>query len=119
MNMLTQKSKENLKLFKALMIAPVDDPRKWIEDQVRRHRPDCNYPEVIDQLMVHLNDFLSIDEVYDNLDMGGEYSCDAVFEEIVSKWRFQYSSNSFSTLILWLFPDTREEDANKWSPPQT
>lgn len=116
--MLTDKSKENLKFFRTFVVGQIDNPREWIRNQVAIARPDFDHPEVIDQLMRNLNAFLSIEEVYDNLDRGGTYSCEVVFKGKTSQWYFEFTEDNPYCAFLGLYSKFKEGDG-QWSPPQT
>lgn len=116
--MLTKKAKENLKSFGTLTVVPIDNPRDWIKERIIRECSDYDSPEVIGQFMRHLNGFLSIEEIFDNLDRGGRYGFEIVFKGTTSKWYFEFTPDNPYQSYLGLYYIGSEEQS-LWFTLQT
>lgn len=100
--MLSEKAIAMLPRFRMEIMIPAESYQAWIKFWVDKERPNLSVPEVINQLLTHLDRFLCIDEIYESLDLGGCYSCETIYEGEVTEWWFNFGEDNPYQAVLSL-----------------
>ena len=99
------------------VVVPLTDPREWIANNIKKHAPELLCEKLFVELVMHLDKFLSMNAIHENLDLGRVYECEIDLGDKVSKWTFSYSEDNPYRATLSLYP-TPEEKASQWQSPK-